>query len=112
MPLPHNIERVLESVLGADGHLDRAIRVAAADRAAAAGGGTRDTTDIPDPLRPYVDKITETPYKVVDADVASLKNGGLSEDQIFELTVATALGAASGRLEKVLGLLDEKSSCD
>ena len=43
-------------------------------------------------------------------DIAALVESGLSEDQIFELTVVTAVGAALGRFEKTLELLDEATA--
>jgi len=33
-------------------------------------------------------------YRITDADVAGLKAAGRSEDEIFEVTVAAAVGAA------------------
>ena len=38
-------------------------------------------------------------YRVADADVDALRAGGLSEDEIFELTVSTAVAAGLERLE-------------
>jgi hypothetical protein len=39
-------------------------------------------------------------YKVTDADVDALHTAGWSDDAIFELTVATALGAALSRRDR------------
>ena len=107
MKLPHNVSRVLDAVLGHEGEAPQAVRVAVADRATVAGGGIRSGSVVPDNLQAYVDKVTHTPYKVMDEDIDSLKKHGYSEDQIYEITIATALGAAAGRLEKTLQLLDE-----
>ena len=52
-----------------------------------------------DPLGSYVDKVALNAYKVTDGDIEALKQAGLSEDQIFELTVSAALGASFARLE-------------
>jgi alkylhydroperoxidase family enzyme len=38
-------------------------------------------------------------YRVVDADVEALRDAGWSEEAIFELTIAAALGAGLRRLE-------------
>lgn len=107
MKLPANIQRVLDSVFGAGAQTDPGLLIAASNRAAVAGGGERDDTHVPAAIQPYVDKVSLTPYTVVDGDIDALRKQGLSEDEIFELTVATALGAASGRFEKTLALLDE-----
>jgi len=42
---------------------------------------------------------------VTDADVAGLAPAGYSEDAVFELTVAAAVGAALNRLERGLAAL-------
>jgi alkylhydroperoxidase family enzyme len=44
-------------------------------------------------------------YRVTDRDVLELREGGLSEDEIFELTVAAAVGAGLERLEAGLRVL-------
>ena len=48
-------------------------------------------------LRDYVDKVRNHAYKVTQDDIERLKAGCLSEDQIFELTIATAVGAGLSR---------------
>ena len=69
------------------GALDPSVRLAAAD------GGP-----VPDPLTVYVDRVRRHAYQVTDEDVRELIEAGYSEDQVFELTVATAFGAAQERL--------------
>ena len=87
-------------VAAADRHADRiaALRRAVFDsdavtdratRAGAAIGG-----DVPASLASYLTKVREASYRITDADVAALRNAGHSEEEIFELTVAAALGAA------------------
>ncbi len=71
-------------------------------RRAAYGGG-----DLVDPMATYVDKVRESSYRITDSDVAGLKAAGYSEDAIFEMTLAAAVGAASGRLEAGLRALAE-----
>jgi alkylhydroperoxidase family enzyme len=44
-------------------------------------------------------------YKVVDADIDRLRDAGYTEDAIFELTLAAALGAAQARLEAGLAAM-------
>lgn len=57
-------------------------------------------------LKPYLDKVVHHAYKVVDADVERLKRADYSEDEIFELTIAAALGASLARLERGFALVD------
>ena len=83
-------ERLIERV----GTLDPAVR-----RAAAKGAG------VPEPLAPFVDKVRRQAYTVTDGDVEGLRAAGYSEDQIFELTVAAAYGAARKRLDAGLAAM-------
>ena len=48
----------------------------------------------------YLGKVRERAYTVTDADVASLKDAGLSEDEIFEHTVAVAIAEGLRRLDR------------
>jgi alkylhydroperoxidase family enzyme len=48
----------------------------------------------------YLAKVREHAYTVVDADVDALKAAGLSEDEIFEQTVAVALREGLRRLDR------------
>ena len=61
--------------------------------------------DPPARLAGYVQKVRHQAYQVTDADIEALRKAGCTEDQIFEATVCTALGAGLGRLEKGLALL-------
>jgi len=48
-------------------------------------------------MKRYVQKVTQSAYKVTDQDIETLLDAGYSEDQIFELTVSAALGAGLAR---------------
>jgi alkylhydroperoxidase family enzyme len=60
---------------------------------------------IPAAAAAYVEKVRRGAHTVTDADVEGLKGAGLSEDEIFELTVSTAVGVGLGRLETGLQAL-------
>jgi alkylhydroperoxidase family enzyme len=47
----------------------------------------------------YLEKVRTRAYAVTDADVEALKSAGLSEDDIFEQTVAVAIGEGLRRLD-------------
>ncbi|HEX5064334.1 MAG TPA: hypothetical protein VFV99_33395, partial [Kofleriaceae bacterium] len=53
------------------------------------------------------EKVVKHAYKVTDEDVAAAKAAGLTEDQIFELVVCSAIGEANRQLETALAALDE-----
>ena len=59
------------------------------------------------PFASYVAKVQEASYRVTDADIKALSAAGLSEDAVFELTLAAALGAAGRRLDAGLRALRE-----
>lgn len=54
----------------------------------------------------YVRLVEQHAYRVTEARLSALRKLGISEDGIFELTVATALGAAQRRLDAGVALLD------
>ena len=109
MTWPTPIRNVLARVLGERGDAPQALRKAVADYARIAGGGSGDSPELPGDVATYVEKMTHTPYKMVMRDIESLKQQGFTEDQIFELTLAAALGAGQGRFEKTLALIEEKN---
>ena len=53
----------------------------------------------------YVETVRRNAYRVTDAQVEALRDAGLSEDEVFELTVAAAVGAGLERLEAGLGAM-------
>lgn len=88
--------RVLEeSVLGGPGHTDSTLRRRVAER-----------RDVPEELRPLVDKIERHAYKVTDEDVAALRSR-YPDDALFEIIVAASLGSALDRLRAGLRALEK-----
>lgn len=102
---PQPIRRVLDAVLGRKGQSALEERTHLFNFAAQAAGAETESIEVPPALLPYIEKLTHSPYKVVERDIDSLREAGYSEDQIFELTVAGALGAGSGRYQRTLDLL-------
>jgi len=58
-----------------------------------------NTVAAPPELAAYVEKVRTRAYTVTDADVEKLKAAGLSEDEIFEQTVAAAISEGLRRLD-------------
>jgi hypothetical protein len=101
-------QRLVDAVLAAPGYTPTELRRAALARAARLGGRRepRERPDgVPAPLAGYVDQVALGAYRVSDADLDALQDAGSSQDAIFEITVAAALGAALGRLERGLAAL-------
>jgi len=84
------------AVLDAPAHTDPALRSAAASGAA-----------LPEPVGSDVAKVRDESYRITDTDIQTLKASGLSEDEIFEITIATAVGAALCGLDAGLRALRE-----
>jgi hypothetical protein len=84
------------AVLDAPAHTDSGLR------SAAATGGA-----LPEPVDAYVRKVRDQSYRITDADFDTLTAAGLGEDEIFEITVAAALGAALRGLDVGLRVLRE-----
>jgi alkylhydroperoxidase family enzyme len=57
------------------------------------------TPPAPEVMAPYLEKVRVAAYRVTDADVQALKDAGLTEDQIFEQTVAVAIAEGLRRLD-------------
>jgi hypothetical protein len=67
-----------------------------------------DADPLPDPLaQGYVETIRRHAYKLTNRRLAELAQAGCSADQVFELTVAAAFGAAKRRLDTGLRALGE-----
>ena len=60
-----------------------------------------------EPLDQYLRKVRSDSWQLTDADVQRLRSAGMAEDAIFELTIATAIGAAEQGLQAGLLALGE-----
>ncbi|MFP5284306.1 MAG: hypothetical protein ACLGI9_01060 [Thermoanaerobaculia bacterium] len=92
------MQRVVEAALDGPGELGPGVRQAIAEER---------HEEAPPALRPYLEKVAHQAYRVTDEDIQALRRAGLSEDQIFEATVAAALGAGLERLRAGLAALGE-----
>jgi hypothetical protein len=91
--LAHLAAILRDAVLRGDGVTDPAMRRAAAGEAGAeAGAGA--APELPEPVAAFVAMVRDDSYRVSDATVERLLTSGWSEDAVFELTIAAALGAA------------------
>src|SRR5258705_13178764 len=98
MHIPPAIRRVVDAVLNGKGHMSHELRQAAFDGESAA---------FPEPLRPYLNKTAKHAYKIVDRDIEALRAAGYDDDQIFEITICSAVGAGFARLERGLAALEQ-----
>ena len=84
MSLPTNVKRVLDSILGHAGFLSQTKRQSVFDFAQAAADISIEHEAIPAELLPFVEKVVQSPYKVVDRDIEQLKAIGYAEDKDSE----------------------------
>jgi alkylhydroperoxidase family enzyme len=54
---------------------------------------------VPSAAAAYADTVRRHAYRVTDADVEAVRAAGLTEDEVFEVTVSAAVGAGLERLE-------------
>lgn len=90
-------ERLRARVLEGPGELEPGVRQAIAEERAVGA--------VPPVLLPYLEKVAYQAHTVTDEDVEALKKAGLSEDRIYEATVAAAVGAGLKRLRLGLAAL-------
>ena len=69
--------------------------------------GAFGNAGLPPPLDVLIGKVAATPTRVTDADFAAAKAAGFSEDQLFELVVAAAVGQSDRLYEAGLAALAE-----
>jgi len=82
------VEALTSAVLGECGATDPSTR----DAAFHAGS-------LPPSLEAFVEQVRHDSATIADSDIARLRTNGYSDDDIFEITIAAALGAAVRRLD-------------
>ena len=66
-----------------------------------------DNAELPEPLRLLLDKVATTSAQVTDADFATAREAGFTDDQLFELVICAAVGHATRQYEAGLAALAE-----
>lgn len=89
-----SLEGLGAAVVEGPGVLDPGVRRAAAER-----------EGVPELFAAYVDMIHDHAYRVTDKVVSDLQAAGAGDDEVFEMTVASAYGAARHRLAAGLAAL-------
>jgi len=56
-------------------------------------------------LETYLEQVRTRAYSITDADVQALKDAGISEDEIFEQTVAVAIADGLRRLDAAVRVI-------
>lgn len=66
-----------------------------------------DNADLPQPVRPLLDKVATKSAHVTDADFATAIEAGFSDDQLVELVICAAVGQSTRQYEAGLAALAE-----
>jgi alkylhydroperoxidase family enzyme len=101
MPLPSELQSAVDALLSHPGATQLELRRVLLERTRSGAG------PMPEVLREFVDKIAARPWTLSDEDFARLRAAGFSEDQLYELTLAAALGAGLRRFDAGLRALEE-----
>lgn len=107
---PPKVKKLVDAVLGNPAQCSPQLRQDVVAFAAACAGSDQPPNQLPEPLRPYLEKVNRYAYKITDKDVTRLKEAGYDENELFELTVCASLGSALARLEKTMALLNGEAS--
>jgi len=65
-----------------------------------------NNSGLAEPLAALADKVARHAYRVTDEDIVAARESGLSEDQIFEIVVCGAIGAATRQYDTALAALE------
>lgn len=104
---PAVIADLVNSILHGPGETSVLLRQVVAARAGAPSTPRQEPASLPAELAPFVDRLANEPATIKNADIVALRVAGYDEDEIFELTIGVALGAALARLERGLAALQE-----
>jgi hypothetical protein len=90
---------VVQSVLGSDGATDAVVRLTALQHGGAVvtGDGNDDALSELGAAAEIVDKVARHAYRITDEDVDAARAGGWSDHELFDVVVATAVGAGVTR---------------
>jgi alkylhydroperoxidase family enzyme len=101
MPLPSKLQIAVDALLNQPGATELELRRAVLER-------TRSgASQVPEALREFVEKIAERPWTVSDEDFVRLRAAGYSEDELYEVTLAAAIGAGLQRFDAGLRAMEE-----
>jgi|SRR5882762_111436 len=95
-------KRLVDAVLNGPGDTPGTLRRTILEQARETPGAKGN---VPASLTHYLDTVARHAYKVTDADLAALHQAGESDNSLFEITVAAAVGAALHRLDRGMAAL-------
>ena len=103
MTLPVHLQKAIDALFSQPGGTEVLLRCGVLGRNRCGAG------PVPSVLQSFVDKIACCPWTVADEDFARLRDAGYSEDELYEITLAAALGAGLQRFDAGLRAIEEAS---
>jgi alkylhydroperoxidase family enzyme len=103
MSLPHHLQKAIDALFRQPGETEASLRRAVLQRNRSGAG------QVPDALHELVDKVADRPWTLSDEDFTRLRAAGYSEGQLYEITLAAALGAGLERFDAGLRAIEEAS---
>jgi hypothetical protein len=97
---PPAADDVVQSVLGSEGATDAVVRLTALQHGGAVvtGDGNYDAlSELGAAAAEIVDKVARHAYRITDDDVEAARAAGWSDHELFDVVVATAVGAGVTR---------------
>ena len=102
---PAELNAAREELFAHKGSLSAELRRSVEGYAAAQWGAERPACDLPVVLQSYVQPLSLHAYQVHDRLVHELRDAGYSDQDLFELTLLAAFGAALAAQERLYALL-------
>jgi hypothetical protein len=103
------IDRVRSAVLGSGASTPEPLRAAILARAGVSVGSLAAPPPMPSEVAAFVEVVATQASEIEADDLAALERAGWTQEQIFELTVAAAVGAGVARYQRVQRLLVEEA---
>jgi alkylhydroperoxidase family enzyme len=100
-----HLEELVERTLRGTAHTPPELRTRVAELAKRLASGVEPPEELSSAVQDAVRTISTRAHETTDADLARLREEGLSEDEIFEVVVAAAVGAGRARVEAGLRAL-------
>jgi alkylhydroperoxidase family enzyme len=69
-----------------------------------------ENTEVNPALQPLIGKVAAAPTQITDADFDKARAAGFTEDQLFELVIAAAVGQTTRMYESALAALDQAAA--
>lgn len=105
MRLPASLQKAIDALFTQPGETAPSLRREILQRNRSGSGPVAEA------IQPLVDKIAHCPWTVDDQDYARLQAAGYSEAQLYDVTLAAAMGAGLKRFDAGLRAIDEASGC-